>query len=111
MDQPVEEKYLSPGQAGPGKPRILVTPLDWGLGHATRCIPLIRELMAQGAEVWLAGEKAQEQLLQAEFPDLPFLHLPGYRIQYAKTGQGLLWKMIKQGPQLRRAIRYEHEWL
>ena len=111
MEQPVEEKYLSPEHAGPGKPRILVAPLDWGLGHATRCIPLIGELLAQGADVWLAGEKAQEQLLQMEFPDLPFLHLPGYRIQYAKTGKGLLWKMIKQGPQLRRAIRYEHEWL
>lgn len=93
------------------KPRILVAPLDWGLGHATRCIPLVRELLAQGADIWLAGEGAQEQLLKEEFPGLPFLFLPGYRIRYAKTAGGLTWKMIRQGPKLRRAIRDEHKWL
>ena len=64
-----------------GKPRILVAPLDWGLGHATRCIPLIKELLEGGCEVWLAGEGAQQVLLQNEFPQLPFLQLQGYRIR------------------------------
>ena len=94
-----------------GKPRILVAPLDWGLGHATRCIPIIRELLAQNCDVWLAGEGAQEHLLKTEFPELPFLQLPGYRIKYAKTQRGLIWKMIQQGPKMRRAIQYEHRWL
>lgn len=104
MNQPFSEK-------NGGKPRILVAPLDWGLGHATRCIPIVRELLAQGCDVWLAGEGAQEQLLKTEFPDLPFIELPGYRIHYAKTAKGLIWKMIQQGPKLRRAILYEHQWL
>ena len=43
-----------------GKPRILVAPLDWGLGHVTRCIPVIYELLKQGSEVWLAGWLAKE---------------------------------------------------
>ncbi len=101
----------SPGGKNGEKPRILVAPLDWGLGHATRCIPLIRELLAQGAAPWLAGEGAQEELLRTEFPDLPFLPLPGYRVHYAKTKRGLLWKMLKQGPKIRRAIQHEHQWL
>lgn len=104
MNQPRGDKTAE-------KPRILVAPLDWGLGHATRCIPIIRELMLQGADVWLAGEGAQEELLKAEFPELPFLSLPGYRVQYAKTSRGLIWKMLQQGPKIQRAIRYEHEWL
>ena len=104
MNQPPKEKTQ-------GKPRILVAPLDWGLGHATRCIPIIRELLAQGCEVWLAGEGAQEQLLIAEFPKIPFLNLPGYRISYSKTARGLIWKMIQQGPKMRRAIEAEHSWL
>jgi len=94
-----------------GKPRILVAPLDWGLGHATRCIPIIKELLAQECDVWLAGEGAQESLLKAEFPQLPFLLLQGYRVNYAKTGRGLTWKMIKQWPKMQRAIKAEHEWL
>lgn len=95
----------------PEKPRILVVPLDWGLGHATRCIPVIRELLAQGAEVWMAGEGAQEQILTYEFPGVPFLPLQGYRVQYGKTAQSLIWKMIRQGPKIQKAIRAEHNWL
>jgi uncharacterized protein (TIGR00661 family) len=67
--------------------------------------------MAQGSEVWVAGERAQEQLLKTEFPELPFLQLPGYRIRYAKTRWGFVWKMIQQGPQMHRAIQYENHWL
>ncbi|MFZ9388144.1 MAG: glycosyltransferase [Chitinophagaceae bacterium] len=94
-----------------GKPRILVAPLDWGLGHATRCIPLIRELLAQDAEVWLAGESAQEKILKSEFPLLPILPLKGYRIKYAGTAAGLVWQMFRQLPRMKQAIRDEHEWL
>lgn len=104
MNQPPKEKTQ-------GKPRILIAPLDWGLGHATRCIPIIRELLVQGCDVWIATEGAQEALLKAEFPELPFLNLPGYKISYSKTARGLLWKMIQQGPKMRRAIQLEHNWL
>lgn len=104
MNQPVNEKLA-------GKPRILVAPLDWGLGHATRCIPIIKELLTQDCEVWLAGEGAQEELLKTEFPDLPMLELPGYRIKYAKTKRRLFWKMVQQSPKLNLAIRFEHKWL
>jgi uncharacterized protein (TIGR00661 family) len=104
MNHPFSEKTA-------GKQRILVAPLDWGLGHATRCIFIIRQLLVQSCEVWLAGEGAQEQLLKTEFPELPFLELPGYRINYAKNARGLIWKMLQQGPKMQRAIQYEHRWL
>lgn len=93
------------------KPRILVAPLDWGLGHATRCIPVIRELLSQGADVWLAGEGAQEKLLKSEFPQLPFLFLEGYRVRYGRSPAGLAARMILQTPRLLLTIRKEHEWL
>ncbi|MBI3138369.1 MAG: glycosyl transferase family 28 [Sphingobacteriales bacterium] len=94
-----------------GKPRILVAPLDWGLGHATRCVPLIRELLAQGADVWLAGEGAQTAILTEAFPLLPVLELPGYRIRYARTKWGLPGMIALQVPRLLRVIKSEHEWL
>lgn len=105
------DKNNNSGEETREKIRVLVAPLDWGLGHATRSIPVIYELLDQGCEVILAGEGAQEKLLREEFPHLPFLQLPGYRISYAKTKKGLIWKMIRQGPQLRKAILYEHHWL
>src|SRR5438034_816013 len=100
-----------PLSASRRKPRILIAPLDWGLGHATRCIPIIREILNQGIEVWLAGEDAQEKLLKIEFPDLPFLSLQGYRIHYAKSGIGLLKNIFFQIPKMLRVIKKENAWL
>jgi len=89
--------------------KLLVAPLDWGLGHATRCVPVIRDLLNNHCEVWLAGEGAQEKLLREEFPLLPFLPLKGYRIKYAKTG--FTGKILLQVPSILRSIKEENKWL
>lgn len=94
-----------------GKPRVLVAPLDWGLGHASRMIPVIRELLEQGADVWLAGEGAQEVLLRQEFPVLPFLTLRGYRVRYPRKGRAMTLKILKQWPGIMSVIRQENAWL
>ena len=101
---------MKPAQSS-AKPRILVAPLDWGLGHATRCIPLIRSLLTNGAAVWLAGEGTIAVLLKTEFPELPLLPLPAYGIRYGKTKYGTLATLMRQLPKLRRAIRREQAWL
>ena len=93
------------------KPRILVIPLDWGLGHATRCIPVIYELIKQNSEVWLAGEGAQEALLKKEFPTLPFLPLKGYRVKYSSSRFGLFLSLFSQLPRLFKTIKKENNWL
>jgi UDP-N-acetylglucosamine transferase subunit ALG13 len=95
----------------PGNPRVLVAPLDWGLGHATRCIPVIRELLVQGCEVWLAAEGGSEKLLNQEFPDLPMLKLDGYRMTYSDSAKGFTWRILSQVPKMGSAIRKENEWL
>lgn len=89
--------------------KLLVAPLDWGLGHATRCVPIIRDLIKSDCEVWLAGEGAQEKLLREEFPSLPFLPLQGYRIKYSKNS--LAAKLIFQIPSILRSVRRENDWL
>ena len=89
--------------------KLLVAPLDWGLGHATRCVPVIRDLVNSHCEVWLAGEGAQEKLLREEFPSLPFLPLKGYRIKYAKTG--FTGKILLQVPSILSSIKEENKWL
>ena len=89
--------------------KLLVAPLDWGLGHATRCVPIIRDLLNNDCEVWLAGEGVQENLLREEFSSLPFLPLKGYRIRYSK--KGLTGKLILQIPSILRSIKEENNWL
>lgn len=97
--------------APPRKPRVLVAPLDWGLGHATRCIPIIYGLLEQGASVWLAAEGAQADLLQTEFPDLPILPLQGYDVRYSRHARHFTRTILTQIPRISRRINQEHRWL
>jgi predicted glycosyltransferase len=85
--------------------------LDWGLGHATRCIPIIRFLLQAGCTVTLAGEKETAELLQREFPQLEMLFLKGYRVKYPQKGLFFMPKMFIQLPKVFAAIKYENAWL
>ena len=64
------------------KKRILIAPLDWGIGHATRCIPIINALLSQNHEVIIAADGRPMHLLSAEFPDLEMVRFAGYNIKY-----------------------------
>jgi len=91
--------------------KVLVAPLDWGLGHATRDIPIIRALIANGYEVIIGAEGAQASLLQTEFPSLQILPLTGYRVRYSKSKWGFFFKILRQLPRLIRIIKEENHWL
>jgi len=93
------------------RPKVLIAPLDWGLGHATRCIPIIKEFLASGCSVIFAAEGSQKELLQEEFPALKCLDLPGYRVTYS-TKRGLTFlKIICQIPKILIQIKRENRWL
>ncbi|MEO5943380.1 MAG: glycosyltransferase, partial [Ferruginibacter sp.] len=95
-----------------GKPaRVLVAPLDWGLGHATRCIPVINALLEQGATVILAAEGAVATILKNEFPALRILPLKGYNIRYSRQKSWFFFKMMAQMPKIAAIINYEKRWL
>lgn len=89
------------------KKRILVAVLNWGLGHATRCIPLIKELIAKGYEPILASDGAALVLLKKEFPDLLAEELPSYNIEYGKSPNLLKWKLFLESPRIIQAIKAE----
>lgn len=87
--------------------RILIAPLDWGLGHATRCIPIIRLARSRGHEVVIASSGSAMKLLQAEFPTLRSFELPAYAPAYSRGGSMVL-KMGLQLPKFIQAIGAEH---
>jgi len=86
---------------------ILVAPLNWGLGHATRCIPIIRALEENGFNPIIASDGVALAILQKEFPHLQALVLPSYEIEYAKNGTNFKWKMLKNTPKMIEAILNE----
>ncbi|GGG36537.1 glycosyl transferase [Christiangramia forsetii] len=87
----------------------MVAILNWGLGHATRCIPIIKELQLNDFEPIIASDGQALELLKKEFPGLNHIELPSYNIQYSKNGRYLKWKMIKDSPKILKAIREENE--
>jgi uncharacterized protein (TIGR00661 family) len=87
--------------------KIIVAPLNWGLGHATRCIPIIHGLLVNGYEPIIASDGVALELLKKEFPKLIFFVLPSYNIQYSEKGANFKWKMIAQLPKIIFAINRE----
>jgi predicted glycosyltransferase len=88
-----------------------VAPLHWGLGHATRCVPIIHELVKHGFLVSLASDGAALTLLQNTFPELPAYELPSYQVRYSKRAIGFSWTLAQQLPHFWKTIQKEQKWL
>ncbi len=89
------------------KKRILVAPLNWGLGHAARCIPIIHALLAHNFDVMIASDGVALDLLKKEFPNLNAFELPSYNITYSKKGKHFKLKLIQDSPKLLKAVNKE----
>lgn len=91
------------------KPTILVAPLNWGLGHATRCIPIIDTLLNNNFDVLLASDGEALALLRKEYPQLPYKELPGYNINYSKKKRFFKAQMLLQSPKMLKAAKQERK--
>lgn len=77
----------------------LIAPLNWGLGHAVRCIPLIENLAHQGHTIVLAGDGPSGDFLHNRFPQYEFIHLPHLNIKYSKFNLQVL-TLFAQAPKI-----------
>lgn len=103
----ISEKFNIPGR----RLRVLIAPLDWGLGHATRCIPVISTLIKQDCTVIVAAEGQIITLLQKEFPGLQFVELKGYRVHYSRNKFWMPATLLLQFPKILYRIYAENRWL
>ncbi len=92
----------------PSLKRVLICPLDWGLGHATRCIPIIKGFQERGCEIYIASSGQALQLLKNEFPELSFDELPAYNPYYSSV-LPMTISMALQLPKFMKAIKKEHK--
>jgi len=90
--------------------RILICPLNWGLGHATRCIPIIRLLIQKKQTVVIAAEGGPLELLKIEFPELEFITFKGVRIKYPTSGSMII-KMLFSITKITKGIKAENKLL
>lgn len=79
--------------------KILVAPLNWGLGHASRCIPVVARFLCEGNEVVIAGDGDSLILLKQHFPQLRTIELPELHLRYS-AGTSQTGAILKQMPRL-----------
>lgn len=90
---------------------VVYAPLDWGMGHTTRSIPIIRTLLQENYNVIIACKSSQKTILQAEFPALTFKELKGYSITYGRNSWFTTLKIIFQIPKILTNIKFENRWI
>lgn len=90
--------------------KILIAPLNWGLGHASRCVPLVRQALAEGHEVTLAGDGDSLLLLRRQFPELPYRTLAPLRLRYSE-GSSQVAAIVRALPHLVRWAIRDHRML
>lgn len=88
--------------------KILICPLNWGLGHATRCVPIIKALQYQGHEVIVAADKGPLAFLRKAFPDLECIQLPGFDPKYSRYNTQV-FKLLSSFPGAIRDFRRDHK--
>ncbi len=98
--------------------KILVAPLNWGLGHASRCVPLVHRFLEQGHEVILGGDGESLTLLRKHFPKLRYVYLAPLNLRYSKGSRQvgamlcampkLIGWMIKDHAVLKAILKEEH---
>ena len=89
---------------------VLISPLNWGLGHATRDIPVIRTLLDHNHDVTIAACGNALLVLKKEFPACSFIEFPDYPTPYSSS-RFFLPKLAASFPTLLQAIANERKTL
>ncbi len=106
-----ETQILSKFNSHINNKKVLIVALDWGLGHLTRCIPIIYGLLANGNQVVLGGNDVAQKVWQNHFPQLAFVPFHGYNIRYGRSKIGTMLKFVFQLPKIYFAAKREQQQL
>jgi UDP:flavonoid glycosyltransferase YjiC (YdhE family) len=87
---------------------VLVSPLNWGLGHATRDIPVIKKLLDRHHDVTIAACGNALKVLEKEFPECRSIPFPDYPVPYS-TSRFFLPKFVAFFPLMLKAISDERK--
>ncbi|MCE3228632.1 MAG: glycosyl transferase family 28 [Bacteroidetes bacterium] len=83
--------------------------MDWGLGHATRCVPIIHGLKTH-YNVLLGVTPITKSIFDQEFPELENIDVPSYNIRYSNI-LPLSVKLLSDWPRISGIIKAEHKLL
>lgn len=90
--------------------RILISALDWGMGHTTRCVALIQQFLDQQNQIIFVGDKKQVAFIQKDFPGIEVQLLEGYGITLDSKKSTYL-QMANQQKKMMKAVKRENNWV
>lgn len=67
--------------------RVLLSPLNWGMGHVSRCIPIVHQLINQENEVFIACNGHQQAIFEMYFSKVIFISHEGYPFRFSGRGK------------------------
>ncbi|NEN22955.1 hypothetical protein G3O08_05510 [Cryomorpha ignava] len=89
--------------------RVLIAVLNWGLGHASRSVPIIDAVVRYGADVVIASNGATKTFLEQRFQHINVLEIPDKEINYGKSGAAV--GLLKRSFQQQKINNEQYAWL
>jgi uncharacterized protein (TIGR00661 family) len=89
---------------------VLISPLDWGFGHTTRCFTIIERLIKQNNNIIFAGNNNQTDFIKKEYPNINIAYIEGYNIQLSSK-KSTYWQIAKQLTSIFKSIKNENKWV
>lgn len=66
--------------------KILYSALNWGMGHVSRSISIIQQLVQQGNKLFIACSENQKIIFKCYFPDLKYINHEEYPFKFKGKG-------------------------
>jgi hypothetical protein len=83
---------------------VLLSPLNWGFGHVSRCIPLINQLLENSNSIFIACDNAQKSVFIQYFGQkIKFIEHQGYPFRFSGKGNYTIDLLFSIGKLLKRS--------
>lgn len=89
--------------------RVFIAVLNWGIGHASRSVPVIECVIATGADVVIASSGSAMDYLKDHFPQVNVLEIPDKPVAYHSTGAAI--GLLRRSFQQRRINETQKIWM
>lgn len=86
--------------------KILIAPLNWGMGHVSRCIGIVHQLLNQGNRVVIACDNEQRVIFEEYFEALEYVLHEGYPFRFGGNGR-FGWDLLRNWSELKARLRKE----
>lgn len=87
--------------------RILICPLNWGIGHTTRMVAYAKQLAQAGNHIMIAGDHEVLDIFKEELPQMERILLKDIHVHYSKSDKQVR-KLVLHSPLFMFSLYMQH---